>query len=83
VPCAHFSNLPSTPQADNARKSGMVKPLRPGTDPAISWMSLSMPVGVAPAGNAGTLESHAVKRLTAPLPSRVAKRSLVSRNCRF
>ena len=35
MPCAHFSNLPSAPQADNARKSGMVKPLSPGTELAI------------------------------------------------
>ena len=59
----HFSSLPSTPQAVRARNRGMVKPLRPGTDPAIGRISPSMPLGVAPAGNAGTLESHAVNRL--------------------
>ena len=41
----------------------MVKPLRPGTDPAISWISPNKPLEVVPGGNAGTLESHAVNKL--------------------
>ena len=34
MPCAHFSNLPSAPQADKARNIGMAYPLRPGTPDA-------------------------------------------------
>ena len=29
MPCHHFSNLPSTPQAESPRKIGMAKGLRP------------------------------------------------------
>jgi hypothetical protein len=63
VPWAHFSILPSAPQAVRARKSGIVNPLSPGTDPAISCSSPNMPLGVPPAGSAGTFASHAVSRL--------------------
>ena len=62
MPCAHFSILPSAPQAVRTRNNGMVKPLRPGMDPAISWRSPIMPLGVVPGGNAGTLESQPVSK---------------------
>ena len=57
VPWAHFSSLPRTPQAVRARNNGMAKPLRPGTDPAISWMSPNKPLELFPVLMQGHLKA--------------------------
>ena len=63
MPWAHFSSLPSTPQAVRTTNNGIVKPLKPGMDPAISWRNPVKPLAVAPGGNVGTFESHPVSKV--------------------
>ena len=79
MPCAHFSILPSAPQAVRTRNNGMVKPLRPGMDPVISWRSPIKPLAVVPGGNAGTLESQPVSKV----PMRPIAVFLPLRRCRL